>query len=316
MDRRPAASEIFYDPPPVVFWVDVSVHHANLQLELPAAEGVFDFLATVNLSWRIGNPVEAVRARLASGEPVYRPFLENRLREITRRFDSAQFSDAEQYINTYFDDRTVDLACGVTLLDCKVKLAVEENTRIHIQQRTHDRWNLERREANHKYQLHDVHLQQDENETEHRLALQNARFKHDIAGLEQKHKLELERQRMDFYAAVLQGGDEGAIALKLASNREDVNEVIQLLMRQRQLDFESAHGALKALLDQRLVNRRDVQDIMARATKIIADHWSKTPQLAVPAEQAQQLTASPKPVEGSAHVVDGSDDEDDGDDYV
>ncbi|MFC9997133.1 hypothetical protein [Nocardia sp. NPDC127526] len=315
MDRRPVASEIFYSPPPVLFWVDVSVHHTSLNLDVPTAEGVFDFHAAVDLSWRIGNPVEAVRTNLASGELVYRPFLENRLREICRRFETAQFSDAEQHLNTYFTDRSVDLSCGVVLLDCKVKLAPEESTLIHIQQRTRDRWKEERREADHKAQLHDVHLQHDENETDHSLALQNVRFKQEIVELEQRHVLELERQRMDFYAVALQAGDFGAISLKLASNREDVNEVIQLLMRQRQLDFESAHGALKALLDQRLVNRRDVQDIMARATKVIADHWTQLPQ-AGPAEQPQQLAASPNAGGEVARVIDDPDDEDNEDGYV
>ncbi|WP_280396122.1 hypothetical protein [Nocardia brasiliensis] len=316
VERRPAASEVYYSPPPGVFWVDVSVHRAPLKLELPTMEGVFGFRAEVDLSWQIRKPIEAVRDKLASGEDVYRPFLENQLRNLSRQFEADRFPDAEQHINTHFVDRSIDLPSGVTLLDCKVKLAPEDSTLIHIQQRTHDRRQEERREAAHKAQLHDVHLQHDETETEHRLAVQNAMHMQDIATLEQRHRLELERQRMDFYAAALQAGELGAISLKLASNREDVNEVIQLLMQQRQLDFESAHGALKALLEQRLVNRRDVQDIMARATKVVADHWSKTPQTAVPAEEAQRLAGSQAATVDAAEVVDASDYADDEDDIA
>ncbi|MBF5000271.1 hypothetical protein IRT45_24300 [Nocardia sp. BSTN01] len=307
MDRRPSASEVFYSPPTGVYWVDVSVHHAGARIKLPTAEGVFHFVADLDLAWRIGDPVQAVRDKLRDGEYIYRPYLEHQLRSISRKFEVNRFAEAEQHLNI-FADRTTELPCGIVLLDWKVKLSPESSTQSHIQERTYDIHRKERREAEHDGLQHAATLRHRETEVEHRLALQQESFRQELAKLEEQHRLDLEKLRMQFYSDALQTGELGAIALRLASNREDVNEVIQLFMREKQLDFTAASEMLNALLEQRLVNRRDVQDILQQTTGVIADRLHQNaPGAVASVKHAQQLTASVE----DAEVVSEPDDEDD-----
>ncbi|MFI6366758.1 hypothetical protein ACIBG0_28865 [Nocardia sp. NPDC050630] len=312
INRRPTASEIFYSPPTGVYWVDVSVHHASVKLELPTAEGVFNFLADADLSWRIANPVQAVRDKVISGEDIYRPFVEHELRVMSREFEVDRFIDAEKHINTNFAVRPVDLPCGVALLDCRAKLRPEADTLSHIKHRTFDERAEERRLAEHEAQLRNARLMRDENETEHDLALQSSKFEHSIAELELRSQLNLERRRMAHYADALQAGDLGMLALRLASSRDDVNDVIQLLMNQKQMDLETAQGIVNALLDQRLYNKRDAEPLMAGANAILENHMKRTSQRVPSAEPAGELTKSS--ILEEAEAVDDPDD--DGDDYV
>ncbi|GAB0107428.1 hypothetical protein JMUB6875_64220 [Nocardia sp. JMUB6875] len=311
MNRRPSASESYYRPASGVYWVDVAVQYARLQLELPTAEGVFAFHAAIDVAWRISDPVQAIKDRLSEGEAVYRPFLERKLRDMSQEFEVDRFADAERHINTYFTDRTVDLPSGVALLRCMVTLAPEESARNHIQERTFDRRRTERRNAEHTAHLHGAELQRDWNAAAHGLAMQSAKQGQDIAALEQRHSAELEQQRILHYTKALQSGGVGILALQLASNPADVSEVVQIMLRQKQLDFEGARGVLDALMEQRLITRRDVQDILAPTSKVIADRLSPAPTVA-PAyhEPFSELAASPATTAEEAEKIEDPDEDD------
>jgi hypothetical protein len=64
------------------------------------------------------------------------------------------------------------------------------------------------------------------------------------------------------------------LALRLAGHGEDVNDVIELMMRQQKLEFEGAHAVLSSLLEANLVNHKDVAAIMANASDRMAEHLS------------------------------------------
>ncbi len=318
MTRRPSAGEVFFRPPAGVYRVDVAVHHETYKFDLPAAEGVFTFTAEVDLTWQVSDPVKAVKDHPASGEQVYRPFLERELRRLSRKYQVERFAVAEHDINDHFADRKIELGCGITLLSCSVKLAPESSTHAYIQESTFDHRKAQRRAAEHDARLHTAQLQLSENESQHGLKLQTSHQDYELAKLAQRRDLELEQQRMSFYAEALHGGELSVLAYRLASNRDDVNEVIALMMRQKQVDFDAAHGMLNALLDQSLVNKRDVQDIMARATAVIADHLSPA-QLGAGsvAPSKPELAASPmSELVQEAEVLDRSDDDEDDEDDV
>ncbi|WP_336081107.1 hypothetical protein [Nocardia sp. SSK8] len=310
VDRRLSAAEAYYSPPQAVYWVDVGVHHAVEKFDLPTAEGVFIFVAEADLSWRISDPVRAVADRTSSGEAVYRPFLAQEFRRLSRGFDPDQFVQAEECINDHLGGRSFELACGITLLSCAVRLRPGASTHTHLRETGLDKRRAQRREAVHSALMHSAGLHRVENATLHDLVRQNTTHRREITELEQHHQLILEQQRMGVYADALQTGELGVLALRLATNREDVNQVIQLMMDQKKLDFDSARLTLNALLEQRLVNRRDVQDIMAHATKLVAGQLSpRGPVSAVP-PKSPELTILAKPPVEEAEIVDapGNDD--------
>ncbi|MFE2995298.1 hypothetical protein ACFXG4_09840 [Nocardia sp. NPDC059246] len=296
--------------------MDTSAHHDTINLELPTAEGVFNFIAEIDLSWRIGDPVCAVREKVTGGEAIYGPFLTKELRTISREFEVERFAEAEQRINGHFAGGPSELRCGITMLSCLVKLAAESSTKLHMQQVTYDDREEERRDAEHRAKRHKAELQKGENVIQHELDVQSALFEQEQARIEQQHALDMERQRMSFYSDALQSGAESMIALRLSSNRDDVNDVIKLMMHQRQVDYDNAHTMLSALLEQRLLNRGDVRDIMARTTKAVADHWSPTPLAAasVLAGQTPELSASSALSVEDAEIVESDEDYDEDDD--
>ncbi|MFI6173301.1 hypothetical protein ACIBCN_41440 [Nocardia sp. NPDC051052] len=308
MDRRPSPSEIYYRPPAGVYWVDVSVHHAMLHLELPTAEGVFAFRAAIDVAWRISDPVRAVKDGVKLCEPIYRPFLERKLRDMSQEFEVGSFADAERHINTYFADRAVDLPSGVAMVRCIVKLAPEDSARNHIQQRTFDRHKAERRNAEHKAHLHGAELQHDWNTTAHGLAMQSLAHGQETAAVEQRHREELEQQRIAHYTSALQTGGIGVLALQLASSPADVSEVVQIMLHQKQLDLESARDVLNTLMEQRLITRRDVQDVMAPISKVIADRLNPTASLAH-REPLPELAAPPVGPVGQVEESEGLDED-------
>ncbi|WP_156910326.1 hypothetical protein [Nocardia mangyaensis] len=312
LTRRPSAGEAFFRPPAGVYWVDVAVHHDPCTFVLPAAEGVFTFTAEVDLTWQVTDPVKAVRDHPASGEQVYRPYLERELRRLSREYQIERFMMAEREVNDHFADQQIELSCGIALLSCSVKLAPESGTHAYIQESTFDHRKARRREAEHDALLHTAQLQLTANESRHGLKLQTTHQDYELTKLAQRRDLELEQQRMSFYAEALHGGELSVLAYRLASNRDDANEVIALMMRQKQVDFDAAHGMLTALLEQNLVNKRDVQDIMARATAVVANHLSPGAVEAgsVSPPKTELSASSMSALVQEAEILDRSDDDD------
>ncbi|MGW4094053.1 SPFH domain-containing protein [Nocardia sp. NPDC004750] len=315
LTRQPSAGEIFFRPPTGVYWVDVAVHHNSCRFELPTAEGVFTFTAEVDVTWRVADPEKVVKDRPATGEQVYRPYLERQLRRLSREYQVEHFAIAEREINDHFD-KPIALDCGISLLSCTVKLSPEASTHAYLQEATFDHRKAQRREAEHGARMHTAQLQSSENESQHGLQLQTSHQSYELTKFAQQRSLELEQQRMSFYAEAIQRGDLSPLAYRLASNRSDVNEVIGLMMQQKQVDFDAAYAMVKALLNQNLVNKRDAEDILTYVSAAFADQVN-------PASVGTGSVAPPKPelvvspmaaLVQDAEVLDRSDDDDDDDD--
>ncbi|WP_327109678.1 hypothetical protein OHB12_17505 [Nocardia sp. NBC_01730] len=315
LTRQPSAGEIFFRPPMGVYWVDVAVHHNSCRFDLPTAEGVFTFTAEVDVTWRVVDPEKAVKDRPATGELVYRPYLEQQLRRLSREYQVEHFAVAEREINDHFD-KPIALDCGISLLSCSVKLSPEAGTHAYLQEATFDHRKAQRREAEHGARMHTAHLQSSENETQHGLQLQTSHQSYELTKFAQQRSLELEQQRMSFYAEAIERGDLSPLAHRLASNRSDVNEVIGLMMQQKQVEFDAAHAMLKALLNQNLVNKRDVQDILAHASAAIADQVNPASvgSGSVAPPKAELVVSPMAALMQNAEVLDRSDENDDDDD--
>jgi hypothetical protein len=58
-------------------------------------------------------------------------------------------------------------------------------------------------------------------------------------------------------------------ALQLASRRDDVGQVLQQLIVQHNLDKQTAHEIIIALLDKGMLNKRDGDQLLARVNALI-----------------------------------------------
>jgi len=277
LDRPLTAGEVAWDTPRAVFEVNTAVHPITFELQVPAAEEAFSFNTKVVAHWRIIDPTAAVESNLANPDLVVKSGVERRLRKISRSFAIEDSADAENAIRAHFAHMPVHLVQGIALVDCMVSLSLDGSTKKHVAGRTHAKRERESLKSKHETAQLNTRLNMEQASAQQLLETQQAKFAQEMAAQAEKHKLEIEQMNMQFYAQALSEGNLNLIALRLSSNRDDVNEVINLFMRQRELDYEGARGMLNSLLENRLVNKRDVADIMARATAVVADHMTRAP---------------------------------------
>ncbi|GAA3861614.1 hypothetical protein GCM10022243_29750 [Saccharothrix violaceirubra] len=240
---RLTMAEIWLRTPKELFTVATSPQEDTFDLRLPSREEAFSFAASVRATWRVTDPVAAVKAQLTDPSPGVRRLLEERLREHTRGFDVEGNAEAERRFNLDYADRAVVVSDAVTITGCTVVLNLDEATTAHIADRT-----LVVRER----QKHEYDKERDERKRE--------REREDT-----KHDLALQETRMKQYADALQSGDHNALALLLAGHGEDANAVVQIIMQQRQLEHSAAREVLDRLLAANLVNRKDVGRIIESA---------------------------------------------------
>lgn len=311
LGRPLTAGEVAWDTPKAVYLVDTTVHTANFELHPPAEEEAFSFTARVVAQWRILDPTVAVRVNLTEPDVVVIAGVERRLRDITERFSIEDRPGAERAVRTLFAGTPIQLDHGVGLVSCTVTLSLDDSTRSHVASLVEDKRARRSAKSKHETTTLTTDLAIAEKGKNQLLEAQQARFAQEMALQTEKHKLELEQMNMQFYAQALSENNLNLIALRLSTNRDDVNDVINLFMRQRELDYEGARGMLNSLLENRLVNKRDVADIMARATAVVADHMTKAPfDLGGPSGPALEKVPQAAGI-GAARVPDRNDEDDD-----
>ncbi|MGW2661496.1 hypothetical protein ACWCW7_11080 [Nocardia tengchongensis] len=290
IERKPSA--IFGSRPTAIFWVNVAVHHASFQVEAPTAENALNFVVQAHLSWRITDPIRAVRDHVRAAELVYRPIVEQHLRAMSRKFDIDQFLDAELHVNSFFASQPIELGYGMTLLECRVQLRPDAETLGHLRNRTLDRRVVERRLAEHNLTLRDAELAHEENDAGHLLKMQSAKFEHEIASVKGRNYIEREQVRMGHYLQALRDGDLSVFALQLASRRDDVRTVIEQLAIQRDINKQSAREIIALLLDKGMLNKRDGDQLLVKVNALI-DSATKPTTVADSASKPDiELTAS------------------------
>ncbi|MBF6090779.1 hypothetical protein [Nocardia cyriacigeorgica] len=314
IDRKPVG--IFGTRPTGVFWVNVAVHHASFEVEVPSSENALNFLVQTHLAWRVTDPIAAIRANVRAPELVYRPVVEQHMRAMCRQFDVDRFLDAEGQINTFFASRPIELGHGLTLLECRVQLRPDAETLGHLRTRTLDRRAAERRLVEHHSLLRDVEFKHEENGASHTLAMQSAQFEHEVAALKGRNSITREKLRVDHYMQALSEGDLSMFALQLASRRDDVGEVIQQLIVQHNLNKDSAREIVTALIRKGMLNKRDSDQLLSRVNALIDSAITPTVTAAAASVADIELTASSiiadtATLSAPDPELDGGDDEDD-----
>jgi hypothetical protein len=255
---RLTMGELWLATPKEMYTVDVAPHQETFSMQLPSKEEAFFFTASVRVTWRISDPVAAVRDRLAERKPAVREYLEERLRDLTRDFTVEESASAERRINLDYDDRTIQVSAAVTVLRCKVVLDLEQSTREHIQSRVLAE---RRREA--------IEMSQLTEKYEHAKELQSAQHTRELEELRQEFELKLQRERIASYAEALRGGNLNLLALRLADNGDNVKDVVELVMEQDRMELGAAKAVLDSLVNANMLNRSDVAAIMARANDVV-----------------------------------------------
>lgn len=272
---RLTMGERWLDTPNEMYSVDLTTHDDVLTLELPSREEAFRFPATVNVSWRVSDPIIAVRTGLNDPVGQIKRYLEGQLRTITRKFSLDENPQAEAEINTSYQGKPIVISSALVIERCSVLIDSEEGLRKHVNE------------------------------------LRNTEHERQLSMLKEQNELALKEQRMTMYANALRNDNLNMLALVLDGHGEDAKEVVKLVLSQKDKSTQEAHAVLGMLLDKDLINRHDVKEIMTDAANKVSERINDVN----PLETRRPATLGEKrsPTRVASHRAD--DDEDDEDDY-
>ncbi|QFZ16988.1 hypothetical protein [Saccharothrix syringae] len=280
-----------------LFLVDTSVHIRELQFQLPSREQAFFFQAKVSARWRVTDPVEAAKTHLTDADPVLRPHLERVLRDVSAAFPIEEGTAAERAIAAAFAPRRKQsVAQGLSVLECDATLSLDSATAGYIRKRvekarTHEitkedlaRAGVEQSARQHLDALRD----------EHKIQLERMR---------QQHELEMRHMRVRFYNSAMAEDPNNVLAMLLADDPGRANEVMAMLLKQKQVQWDGAQGLLGTMLEHGLVNRSDVAGIIDNATSVITDSMAEAPVRLTPAPASLPLPGNRTDEPLTAEVV-------------
>ncbi|MBM7774328.1 hypothetical protein JOD54_004532 [Actinokineospora baliensis] len=243
-----------------VFSVDIAAQEDTFSLDLPTRTEAFAFAAEVTVRWRVVDPVAAVRAQAKNPRAAIRQRLEPLLRQLSRQFDVHNNAGAESHINGRHMDQVFAVPGGLAVEGYHVRLDLDDEARAYIADQERDKWQRGR-----------IRAEQETDALAHQFAKQRADHEAELESMRARHELALRMDRMSVYADALRTDSHNMLALRLSGHHEDINEVIELMMRERRMEFDGASALLNSLLERNLVNRKDVEAIMANASRSVIE---------------------------------------------
>ncbi|MER5786342.1 hypothetical protein ABT104_32200 [Streptomyces mobaraensis] len=197
--------------------VDLGDHRRTgrlLETPLPCSDQAHRFEATVEVGFRVHDPVEIVRRNVRDALPVVYGYLKSHLRHHARRFAIDQAQQADEHINRILAGQTV-LPEGITIFHCTVQLEPDEAARDHIRALTRGTRDslLEQR----------AHLRE----------VGIARHEAVVKDIEQEARLAREERERRVLASV-PGTLRGMIGQHLAVHPEDTARAVELMAHAEQ----------------------------------------------------------------------------------
>ncbi|AXX28283.1 hypothetical protein KCV87_15740 [Actinosynnema pretiosum subsp. pretiosum] len=260
-----------------LFLVDTSVVNRTLVLDTPSQERAYQFTASVTASWQVTDPVEVVRTNLLDAEFLVRKHITRKLHDVTTRHPIEEIGAAEAEVRAVFGSGSRrNLGQGLALLDCEVRLRLDEGAANEVRRRKERIRHLDQRILEHDLHQREAKLRSAELAAQAAVNAQQAEYDRARERRQQLHEQEMRLSDMAHYANAIRNDELNLVALRLSQNPGDAKEVLAMFMQQRKLDFESARGVLNALMDKGLVTRGNSAGIMAQATAVIANQLSGT----------------------------------------
>ncbi|WP_394362061.1 hypothetical protein [Amycolatopsis sp. SB7-3] len=274
--NRMTMGEVWLGTPSEMYSVDLTTHDDVFPLELPSKEEAFRFPATVNVSWRVSDPIIAVRSGLSDPVGQVQRALEGQLRTVTRKFSLTENAQAEAEINAAYRGKPIVVSPALVIERCSVLIDPEIGQRRHLEE------------------------------------LRVTAHERELSMLREENDLALKQQRMEMYAKALHNDNMSMLAMVLSGHGDDAKAVIELVLREKDRNSEKARDVLDMLIKEKLVNRHDVKEIMNDAAKTVSGHIGDVNPLA--ARKPAAVDEKPPTQVVSRRVDDDDDDDDEEDD--
>jgi hypothetical protein len=186
-------------------WVDISERLLQFECQLPTKSFGLDFQASASITYKVNDPLEIVRWRITNPRAEIETQATQRMHEISRQHTMFECAAAEKEMR---DAILKDLTSGdVVVTRCIITLDVEQEEREYARKER-------AAERNYLY------------------SVQNAAYRKKVDPLD----AELNQNMVAFYNNLAQPGYAQFLLLHLASNRDQVQLVLEELNKQRQMD--------------------------------------------------------------------------------
>lgn len=233
-----------------LYEIDVSHKPVTLLFALPSAEEAYKFRVKMYLTWSVHDPASIARFGVRDAQSIYWPFIDQRLRLISRRFSIEHTALAEAEINNDLKAAPFVLEQGIEVSACTVDLELDDDARTHLASHTDVRRATERAQMEHQLQMLRKGYQAAETELQQQMEHQAA-----------AHELSLKQERMRFYQHALDHGSATELLLRLIEHPDDVREVTTLMKDRRDNFFDKVRDLLHDLAEKKLLNPADLDDM-------------------------------------------------------
>jgi hypothetical protein len=116
------------------YMVNMAEHFRTEDITLPARDDVFEFQGTVDIGWRVVDPVSVVARNIVDGLALVRSTLLIGMRQISRCYPVEQCAAADEEINRMCGNAPIMLPEGLCVYRFALRLRLDEQTRSHLQE--------------------------------------------------------------------------------------------------------------------------------------------------------------------------------------
>jgi hypothetical protein len=248
--------------PATIYEVDLGIHQARVEEDLPSRGHSGSFHAKISVDWRVLDPSAVVRHQVLDiGKSLYADLL-HRATSIAREFTIDQVTDAEDKINDQLQGIEPDITTptgmrqamqnAIKLGSLGAKYGLWTNAITHL--------TLDQAAIEHNAKMMKLKWALEEEEAEHRLRV-----------IKNQNEQKITEERIAVYREIIARGDVEQFALRLANHPDEISAVTEIIREDQLTRRQDTIDFIKHMVDSGVVERWEVSDQVREALEWLRD---------------------------------------------
>ena len=278
--------------PATIYEVDLGIHHARVEEDLPSQGHSGSFHAKISVDWRVLDPSAVVRHQVLDiGKSLYADLL-HRACGIAREFTVDQVTDAEDKINDQLQGVDLDITTPAGM-----QQAMQKAIKAGCLGANYGLWTSAI-----------THLTLDQAATEHnakmmklKWALEEEEAEHGLRVIKNQNEQKITAERITVYREIIASGDVERFALRLANHPDEVSAVTEIIREDQLTRRQDTIDFIKHMVDSGVVERWEVSDQVREAlewlreatARVVTDKHHRTVEIDPPFRQRRRGRGEP-----------------------
>jgi len=238
--------------PTTLYEVDLSLHQATIEADVPSRTDASPFHAEVTIQWRVTDPSAIVRHRVTDAAEALSPHLLHRIRGITRNHDIGESSAAEDAVNEQLGGAAIGV--GEPGKDHHPGTTGGLGAEYGLWTRVIAQLTLNEAAADHKAKMAKLRWARDEEQAEHELRLQ-----------QEQNRQRITADRMDVYRQIIAAGDSERFAYQLAEHPDDIAAIEKIIREEQRISRRDTIDFVAHMVDSGVIERWQINDEVKEA---------------------------------------------------